>query len=178
MRDHRADKCALRALELLGPLTRWRSIVLLAGSFPPTAPEPAGWGPIEAHRHDWDVWHMVRHARPELPVDVTYGDYGAHRAFAADGGAGGGPPWGVLRYTTDRTLLLAKAPTIGEGHAEEVREIARRMVAEPDFRGAGLARATAGCTRAPRVPGPPASATPSGGSGRATASTWPTRHGD
>ncbi|MEV6728001.1 hypothetical protein [Streptomyces sp. NPDC051364] len=136
--DHQAEKCALRALELLGPLTRWRSIVLLAGSFPPTAPEPAGWGPIEAHRHDWDVWHMVRHARPELPVDVTYGDYGAHHAFAADSGAGGGPPWGVLRYTTDRTFILAKAPTIGEGHAEEVREIARRMIAEPGFRGAGF----------------------------------------
>ncbi|WP_168724244.1 hypothetical protein [Streptomyces sp. A1547] len=136
--DHQADKCALRALELLGPLTRWRSIVLLAGSFPPTTPEPSGWGPIEAQRHDWDVWHMVRHARPELPVEVTYGDYGAHHAFAADAGAGGGAPWGVLRYTTDRTFLLAKAPTIGDGHAEEVREIARRMIAEPEFRGAGF----------------------------------------
>ncbi|MFE6843213.1 hypothetical protein [Streptomyces sp. NPDC057686] len=80
----------------------------------------------------------ARRARPELPVDVTYGDYGAHRAFAADTGAGGGPPWGVLRYTTDRTFILAKAPTTGEGHAEEVRETARRMIAEPDFRGAGF----------------------------------------
>ncbi|MFG2876460.1 hypothetical protein ACGFYU_15970 [Streptomyces sp. NPDC048337] len=135
---HRADKYALRALESLGPLARWRTIALLAGAFPPTAPEAAGRGPVEAHRHDWDVWHMVGHARPVLPAALTYGDYGAHHAGAADTVAGGGPPWGVLRYTTERTFLLAKAPMAGEGHAERVREIARRMVGEYDFRGAGF----------------------------------------
>lgn len=135
---HQADKCALRALELLGPLAVWRSIVLLAGSFPGSAPVLEGWPPVEAHRHDWDVWHMVRNAQPGLPVDVTYGDYGAHHAHAADAGSGGGPPWGVLRYTTERTFLLAKAPTEGEGHAARAREIARRMIGEPDFRGPGF----------------------------------------
>ncbi|MGF6945979.1 hypothetical protein BKA18_005832 [Streptomyces auratus] len=134
---HLADKWALRALELFGPLHPWRVVAMMAGAFPRTLPESFRALPEEAHRFDWDAWHMVRHARPEDPLHVTYGDYSAHHVGGADQPAdsGGGPPWGFLRYTTERTFLLVKVPTEGLGHSAVVRSLARHLVEAPDFRG-------------------------------------------
>ncbi|MFF4605045.1 hypothetical protein ACFY12_20210 [Streptomyces sp. NPDC001339] len=134
---HPADKWALRALELFGPLHQWRTVAMMAGAFPRSLPESFHASPEEAHRFDWDSWHMVRHARGEHPLHVTYGDYGAHHASGADqpSDSGGGPPWGVLRYTAERTFLLIKAPTEGTDRCVVVRSLARQLVEAHDFRG-------------------------------------------
>ncbi|MEU7434112.1 hypothetical protein AB0B07_25275 [Streptomyces sioyaensis] len=134
---HLADKWARRALELFGPLHQWRTVVMMAGAFPRNLPESFHAPPEEAHRFVWDAWHMVRHARAEHPLHVTYGDYGAHHTGGADqpSDGGGGPPWGVLRYTTERTFLLIKAPTKGRDRSVVVRSLARQLVEAPDFRG-------------------------------------------
>ncbi|MGW9428428.1 beta family protein [Streptomyces decoyicus] len=137
---HSADKWALRALDLLGPLHRWRTVAVMAGAFPGTLPESFPAPLEEAHRFDWDIWHMVRHARSGHPLRVTYGDYGAHHTGGADqpSDSGGGPPWGVLRYTAERTFLLVKAPTAGEGRSAAVRALARQLVEAREFRGAAF----------------------------------------
>ncbi|MCC4321498.1 MULTISPECIES: beta family protein [Streptomyces] len=133
---HPADKWALRALDLLDPLHGWRTVVLMAGSFPRHLPESAGAVMEDAHRFDWDTWHMVRHARGEHASHVIYGDYGAHHTGSADQPSerGGGPPWGVLRYTTERTFLLVRAPAEGPNRSATVRSLARRLVEVHDFR--------------------------------------------
>ena len=135
---HQADKWALRAVDLLGALYSWRTVVVLAGAFPRVLPDDAAMSPVEAHRFDWDVWHMVRHAREGQSRHIAYGDYGAQHTSGADqpSTSGGGPPWGVLRYTTERTFLVAKAPTVGPGRTAAVRSLARQIVGTDDYRGA------------------------------------------
>ncbi|MGW8767529.1 beta family protein [Streptomyces sp. NPDC055815] len=137
--EHRpAEKWALRSLALLGPLHRWRTIAVVAGSFPRTYPEGYGAPLAEAQRFDWDLWHMLVDGPEQPPVRVTYGDYGADHAGGADrpSTAGGGSPWGVVRYTTDRTFLLGRVPTQGSDHADAIRELVREIVEAEDFRGA------------------------------------------
>ncbi|MEU0405088.1 hypothetical protein ABZ318_33730 [Streptomyces sp. NPDC006197] len=139
--EHRpAEKWALRALGLLGPLRRWRTIAVLAGSFPRTFPEGYGAPLAEAHRFDWDLWHVLVDGPEQPGAHVTYGDYGADHTGGADRSstAGGGPPWGVVRYTTDRTFLLGRVPTQGPDHADAVRALVREIVEAEDFRGAGF----------------------------------------
>ncbi|MDI3419453.1 beta family protein [Streptomyces luteolus] len=152
---HRADKWALHALDLLGALHGWRTVVVLAGSVPREVPDLAVGALAEPHRFDWDIPHMVLHdgeAR-EAPLPLlTYGDYGAQHARAADlpMDGGGGRPWGLLRYTTDRTFLLAKAPTAGEERAADVRALARRLIETEEYRGAGFSDGDSwldGCAR-------------------------------
>ncbi|SEC12938.1 beta family protein [Streptomyces sp. TLI_105] len=147
---HPAEKWALRALALLGPLHPWRTVAVLAGSFPRTFPEGYGAPLAEAQRFDWDLWHMLADG-PERPgVRVTYGDYGADHTGGVDrpSEAGGGSPWGIVRYTTDRTFLLGRVPTQGSGHADAVRALVREIVHAEDFRGAGFSegeRRLVGC---------------------------------
>ncbi|MGA5195326.1 beta family protein [Streptomyces exfoliatus] len=134
---HPAEKWALRALGLLGSLHHWRTVVLLAGSLPHTFPEDYGHALAEAHRFDWDVWHMLADGpeRPDPPV--VYGDYGAAHTGSGDmpTRAGGGPPWGVVRYTTERTFLLVRVPTRGPGRADTIRSLVREIVHAEGFRG-------------------------------------------
>ncbi len=137
---HPAEKWALRALDLLGSLHGWRTVVLLAGSFPRLPPESPEMTLEDAHRFDWDTWHMVRHTRGAQATPVTYGDYGAQPTGGADQPSerGGGPAWGVLRYTTERTFLMIKAPTEGPNRSSTVRSLARQIVEAHDFRDSGF----------------------------------------
>lgn len=136
---HRADKWALRAWDLLGRLHRWRTVVVLAGSVPCSVTDLAVGAMTEPHRFDWDIRHMMLHAGAAVVPRLTYGDYGAQHTRGADHPTGGwSPPWGFLRYTTERTFLLAKAATEGEGRAAGVRSLARQIVETPEFRGAGF----------------------------------------
>ncbi|MGW7576532.1 beta family protein [Streptomyces sp. NPDC054765] len=134
---HSADKWALSALDLLGPLYRWRTVVVMAGSCPSSLPEWSYAPAAEAHRFDWDIWHMVRHARSGHPLPVTYGDYGAHHTGGADQPSHreGASPWCVLRYTAERTFLLVRTPAMGEGRSAAVRSLGRQLVEAHDFRG-------------------------------------------
>ncbi|MFE3068140.1 hypothetical protein [Streptomyces sp. NPDC059247] len=139
---HPAEKWALRALDLLVPLHPWRTVVLLAGSFPRAYPGAYGAPLAEAHRFDWDLWHMVVDG-PERPdVRVVYGDYGADHAGSADRPlkADGGAPWGTVRYTMERTFVLARVPTRGPDHADAVRASAREIVCAEGFRGGQFSR--------------------------------------
>ncbi|MCX5229571.1 hypothetical protein ABZY16_11340 [Streptomyces sp. NPDC006553] len=139
--EHRpAEKWAQRALALLGPLHPWRTVVLLAGSFPPAHPADYGAPLAEAERFDWDVWHMLVDG-PDRPAEhVVYGDYGADHPGSHDRPveADGGSPWGIVRYTTERTFLLARVPTGGPDHADAVRAQAREIVQAEGFRGDGF----------------------------------------
>ncbi|NYI03499.1 hypothetical protein FHU37_000442 [Allostreptomyces psammosilenae] len=142
---HQADKRALLALDLLLPLTTWRTVAVISGAFPRSIPDHAPDPFVEFERHDWDVWHLVRDSfgvpagdgRPPSPSAFLYGDYGAQHTRGCDEPSRreGGPPWGVLRYTTERTFLLCRFPTDTTDRARIVRAAARRIVGCGDFRG-------------------------------------------
>ncbi|MCB5169552.1 beta family protein [Streptomyces bambusae] len=141
---HRADDRAVEALTGLGPLRDWRTIAVLAGSFPAAVPEEADREPVEAHRFEWDIWHTVTRACTGLlPVPVTYGDHCAQPP-------GAGPQHPVLRYTTERTFLLAAAPAPAALHAQ-----ARRLTAEPAYRGPAFSPGDAWLHHCATRPGPP-----------------------
>ncbi|MFI0827041.1 beta family protein [Streptomyces roseolus] len=137
VRADRTDtaKETLRALEALVPLTPWRTAVVLGGAFPAGLPEH---GTDVEPRWDWQVWRDLHRAGRDFLRALAYGDYGIDSTRAIARGPstnGGGPPWGVLRYTTDESYVLVKVPTRGPDRSGAIRAAARDILALPDFRG-------------------------------------------
>lgn len=134
-----AAKEALRALDALILLTSWRTVTVASGGFPAPPDDFREGVPYEAPRTDWEAWHEILHSeRPYLP-QLRFGDYGIHPAVyvtQTPPARGGGPPWGVLRYTTGRSYHLAKVP-YGRQYDDANRQAARCLTGLADFRGAG-----------------------------------------
>ncbi|WMX44507.1 hypothetical protein RGF97_06030 [Streptomyces roseicoloratus] len=138
-------KEARRALDALLPLFSWRTAAVLGGAFPDVTARLLERGSAVVPRSDWRVWTEVRCSRREFDSILEYGDYGTDStrgiARPPSTGKGGGPPWNALRYTTDESYVLVKAPTRGPGRAAAVRAAARDVLALPDFRGPAASRA-------------------------------------
>lgn len=136
-----AGKEALRALDALMPLAVWRSAALLAGGFPRVTADMLEEGWCEGSRAEWRMWHEVRATGSAYAPLLGYGDYGVQPpsalAQAPAPGRKGGPPWGVLRYTTGSSYLMFKTLTRGPDRIAVNRNAARRIVELPEFRGPG-----------------------------------------
>ncbi|MER8032351.1 beta family protein [Streptomyces bauhiniae] len=136
-----AGKEALRALDALMPLADWRSAALLGGGFPQVTADMVEEGTWDEPRAEWSMWHEVRASERAYAPRLRYGDYGtqsvAALAQAPVTGRKGGPPWGVLRYTTENSYLLFKMLTRGPDRVAANRSAARRIIELPEFRGAG-----------------------------------------
>ncbi|MGW5582993.1 beta family protein [Streptomyces sp. NPDC003857] len=135
-----AGKEALRALDALMPMTDWRSAALLGGAFPRVTADMLEEGWCERSRAEWRMWHEVRATGHAYAPLLGYGDYGVQPpsalAQAPAPGRKGGPPWGVLRYTTDSSYLMFKTLTRGPDRTAVNRSAARRILELPEFRGA------------------------------------------
>lgn len=136
-----AGKEALRALDALMPLAVWRSATLLGGGFPRVSADMLEEGACEESRAEWRMWHEVRAAGRAYAPLLGYGDYGVQPPSALAQAPApkrkGGPPWGVLRYTTDSSYVLVKMLTRGTDRIAVNRAAARRITELPEFRGAG-----------------------------------------
>ncbi|MEU9204705.1 hypothetical protein [Streptomyces sp. NPDC048332] len=144
-----SGKRAVIALDLLGSLLPWRTVVLTAGAFPRAAEtfEAGAASAVTARpeRHDRALHDWIRRVRPEqVPV---YGDYSVEHVLGAnladDRFARYGPPWGLLRYTGPGHFLVARAPTRGNHHTDRVRALARWIVRDEVFRRSGADRSAA-----------------------------------
>jgi hypothetical protein len=137
-----AGKEALRALDALVPLTSWRTIAVLAGGFPDEVDGLLDRERGEADRTDWDLWHEIQASERSYAEFVRYGDYGTLPARnlgrAADDGDRS--PFGLLRYTTERSFLLARFWAEKRGETGVTREAARWITGFPDFRGEGASK--------------------------------------
>ncbi|WBO66998.1 beta family protein [Streptomyces camelliae] len=134
-----AGKTAVAALDVLGTLLPWRTVVLTSGAFPRMYDSPGTELHI-AERYDRQLHQTVRAARPAFPGTVVYGDYSAEHAFSANipHVRESGPPWGLMRYTGPDTFLIGRVPTRGGGgdRIDRVRAMARRITESAVFRGA------------------------------------------
>lgn len=134
-----AGKEALRALDALVPLTVWRSATLLGGSFPRVTATMLERGSCEEPRAEWGMWHEVHATGRAYAPRLGYGDYGVQppAALARPHAPGrkGGPPWGVLSYTTENSYLLFRTVTGGPDRTAVNRGVAGRIVGHPEFRG-------------------------------------------
>ncbi|MFF4716917.1 hypothetical protein ACFY2V_36825 [Streptomyces eurythermus] len=134
-----AGKEALRALDALMPLAVWRSAALLGGGFPRVTADMLEEGWCESARAEWRMWHEVRATGRAYAPLLGYGDYGVQHPSAlaqAPTPGRGGPPWGVLRYTTDSSYLLFRTLTRGPDRIAVNRSAARRITELPEYRGA------------------------------------------
>ncbi|UZJ33834.1 beta family protein [Streptomyces endophytica] len=133
-----AGKEALRALDALHPLAPWRTATVLGGGFPQVTDDLLELGELhEEPRTDWQMWHEVRASDRDYLARLTYGDYGVQPVTAlAQERGGGGPPWGVLRYTTDHWFVLCKVLNGGPDRTAGIRAAAGRIRDLPEFRGA------------------------------------------
>ncbi|MET7691444.1 hypothetical protein ABZT06_26270 [Streptomyces sp. NPDC005483] len=131
-------KTAMAALDLLGALAPWRTVVLTSGAFPRVHDSPGAESAYVAQRHDQDVYETVRAARPAFPRAVVYGDYSVENAFSANipHVRAPGPPWGVMRYTAPDGFMIGRVPTRGNERVDRVRATARWITCSDAFRGA------------------------------------------
>ncbi|MFE6195068.1 hypothetical protein [Streptomyces sp. NPDC057838] len=160
-----AAKEALRALDALVPLTSWRTIVLLSGGFPE---EVHRWGERDrgcADRTDWEAWHEIRASGRSYVEAVRYGDYATlparNLARAADDNDRS--RFGLLRYTTEHSFLLARFWAANRGETGATREAARWITESPDFRGEGASKGELWYRQCARTTGP---------KGTGNAGTW------
>ncbi|PJE97857.1 hypothetical protein CUT44_00850 [Streptomyces carminius] len=133
-----AGKEALRALDALLPLVAWRTVAVLGGGFPQLTGGMLETGELhEEPRGDWCMWQEARASGRDYLPRLTYGDYGVQpvTALAREQGRGG-PPWGILRYTTEDWFVLCKVPNTGPDRTAGIRTAARRIRELPGFRGA------------------------------------------
>ncbi|MGW4159217.1 beta family protein [Streptomyces sp. NPDC004788] len=138
-----AAKESLRALDALVPLTPWRTAAVLGGGFPEVTARLVEHGTAVEPRWDWLVWRDLNRSDRGFVRGLAYGDYGieSSRSIARGPSSGsGGPPWGVLRYTTDESFVLLKVPTGGPDRTAAIRAAAREVLALPDFRGAAASK--------------------------------------
>ncbi|MGW3460157.1 beta family protein [Streptomyces olivaceoviridis] len=135
-----AGKEALRALDALVPLAEWRTTTLLGGGFPRATADMLVEGAYEESRAEWRMWHEVRATGRAYAPLLGYGDYGVQPpsalAQAPAPGRKGGPPWGVLRYTTGSSYVLVRTLTRGRDRIAVNRAAARLITELPEFRGA------------------------------------------
>ncbi|AZS74646.1 hypothetical protein DDE74_30185 [Streptomyces lydicus] len=134
-----AAKQALRALDALISLASWRTVTVMAGGFPGPPSDFREGVSYETPRPDWETWHEIQHSERAYLPRLRYGDYGIHPAtYVAQTPPlrNGGPPWGVLRYTTARSYHLSKVPH-GRQYDDANREAARCLTRLADFRGPG-----------------------------------------
>ncbi|MGW0854633.1 beta family protein [Streptomyces sp. NPDC002690] len=171
-----AHKEALHALDALVPLADWRSVVTIGGGFPQVTAEMLDRGVREEPRRDWEVWREIRrNLAGRLPA-LGFGDYGVQRAAALARpyrpDQRGGPDWGYLRYTTDRTFALVKVVHSGPDRARTNREAARELLRLPGFRGALASSGERWLRDCARSLTHPAVRTGSDGPGTGNAATW------
>lgn len=133
-----AGKEALRALDALTPLTSWRTIAALSGGFPDEVDRLLERERGDADRVDWDTWHEIRMSQRPYANLVHYGDYGAlpARNIGRAVDDGDRSPFGLLRYTTERSFLLSRFWAAKRGETGATREAARWITEQPDYRGA------------------------------------------
>ncbi|RBM18948.1 beta family protein [Streptomyces sp. PT12] len=134
-----AGKEALRALDVLTQLTSWRVIAVLSGGFPDDVEGLLDRDRGDADRADWDTWHEIRASERSYARLVRYGDYGIlpARNIGRAVDDGDRSPYGLLRYTAERTFLLARFWAEKRGETGATREAARWITGFPDFRGSG-----------------------------------------
>lgn len=134
-----AGKEALRALDALVPITPWRTIAALSGGFPDDVTGLLDRDRGEAERTDWDTWHEIRASGRGYAPLVRYGDYGTlpARNLGRAVDDGDRSRFGLLRYTTERTFLLAQFWAANRGETGVTREAARWITESSDFRGSG-----------------------------------------
>ncbi|MFI6278922.1 hypothetical protein [Streptomyces sp. NPDC050988] len=139
-----AGKRAIVALDLLGTLVPWRTVVLTSGAFPRVHDSPGAEAAYVAQRHDRHLYQAIREARPATSRAVVYGDYSVEHAFSANIPSirRPGPPWGLMRYTAPDGFLIGRAPTRvfggvrGADRVDRVRATARWITESDAFRGA------------------------------------------
>lgn len=136
-----AGKQALQALDALYPLAPWREVCALSGGFPHVTADMLEQGLREEPRRDWAIWRdLTQSGRPYVPV-LRFGDYGTQSADAITkppSAQKGGPDWGFLRYTTERTFVMSKILHKGRERSDKLafnRAAARRLVELTSFRG-------------------------------------------
>lgn len=130
-------KKAVTALDLLGTLVPWRTVILTSGAFPRIYDSPGAEQAYVAPRQDWQLRQVTRASRPAFPRNVVYGDYSVEHVLSANIPSirHPGPPWSLLRYTGPEGFLIARVPTRGSQRPDRVRGMARWITEADAFRG-------------------------------------------
>ncbi|MFD9070091.1 beta family protein [Streptomyces lasiicapitis] len=135
-----AGKEALKALDALVPLAPWRTVAVIGGGMPSVTADMLTQGLHDAPRVEWTAWCEATDSGRSYSPLLTYGDYGIQPAsdLARVASAGkGGPPWGLLRYTTEQSYVVAKMLARGGDRTAHNRAMARGLFETPGFRSPG-----------------------------------------
>ncbi len=137
-------------------LHEWLNVAILMTAFP----EKIGLRAGQSHRYErveWTVFQSLWNMGDSLIRRPIYGDYALE--YPGRYVTGGAQPVAQFRYTTDTSYLVLKGLTTKKPNGYGViREVALRLVAEPEFLGAGFSLGDAFVERLSRSVGGPGNA--------------------
>ncbi|WP_405976513.1 beta family protein [Streptomyces sp. NBC_00988] len=153
-----AGEYGARAVAELGRLRPWRSVVLLAGSFPASLQQLARDQVTRLPRHEVPVWRAVRE-NSGLDERLVYGDYSVvHPGKPAQTTTGPVTILGRVLYSDPQDFLVVKGRNMAVYGTAQMPALASRITTDPAFRGRGFSegeRYLADCVAGQESPGLP-----------------------
>jgi hypothetical protein len=134
---HRLYLAARGILSTFPTVTQWRSLTFAATAFPFDL-SAFGKAPFDTRipRGEWIAWRRLQQEADALPRLPQFGDYGiSHPELVILTGAAGGNIPVSVRYTLEEAFLVRKVGRRADLPPDAFRELARWLVAHPDYKG-------------------------------------------
>lgn len=123
-------------LSSIPQLDAWRTVTLIASSFPTDLSEVDSDTIDEVPREEWKVWRGLHAKQGQLVRMPTFGDYAVAHPVSRQVNPRLVSRSAQIRYTADESFLLVKGRSIRLSGSEQQRALASSLVARPEFRGA------------------------------------------
>lgn len=125
-------------LAALPDVESWRTLTLLASSFPVDLSGVDGNSIGLISRAEWLVWQSLHARRDRLSRLPTFGDYGISHPVPREVDPRIIQRSAAIRYTTDDEFLIVKGRSIRLHGPEQHYDLAAELVARPEFHGDGF----------------------------------------
>jgi Beta protein len=119
-------------------LDAWRSLTLVASSFPLDLSDVDSDSDGTSPREEWRLWRALYSRQGQLLRMPTFGDYGVAHPVPRLLDPRVVNRSAQIRYTGEEDFHLIKGRSIKDNGSAQQHDIARRLVARPEFRGASF----------------------------------------
>lgn len=120
-------------IDRIDAVGRWRSLVFLGTSIPPTMSAIYEGSVGRIPRREWNLWQQLK---PRVRRVPTFGDYGVQHPRPPE--KGGGPGMRAnIRYTLGNETLVARGiGSVVEVGNDQYRDLCKQLIQRNQFRGA------------------------------------------
>jgi Beta protein len=142
-------------LAALPQVSEWRTLTLIASSFPLDLSGVDAESVVPHPRAEWTTWRALYDRSHRIERVPTFGDYAISHPSPREVDPRIIQRSAAIRYTVDDEFVLAKGRSIRQYGADQHYDLAAQLVARPDFHGDGFSWGDSYiAARARREPGP------------------------